>query len=248
VGLKDEIRFSNVSFRYAEESPFVAKSISLSISAGCTVALVGESGGGKTTLADLIVGLYEPTTGEILVDNCPLTELSLTDWRESIGVVDQEAFLLNASVKENIRFARSEATMEEIVEAAQAAHAHKFIEKLEDGYETVLGDRGFKLSGGQRQRVALARALVRKPQILILDEATSALDTESEREIQKALEEMHNTRTILVIAHRLSTVANADHVIVFGDGRVLEEGTKDDLLSQDGYFARLWRLQLGSAA
>lgn len=246
AGLTTSISMRDVSFRYDQKSPFVIKNVSLSIKIGQTVALVGESGGGKTTIADLIMGLYEPVNGEILIDNRPLTEISLTDWRKRIGIVDQEAFLLNTSVRDNIAFARSEATLEQIVQAAKAAHADEFISMLDNGYDTIVGDRGLKLSGGQKQRLALARALVRNPEILILDEATSALDSESERDVQQALEEMHGTRTILVIAHRLSTIANADRVVVMVGGRIIEEGTKDELLSNNGIFTRLWNLQLGA--
>jgi ATP-binding cassette subfamily B protein/subfamily B ATP-binding cassette protein MsbA len=248
-GLKNEIRVNNISFKHRSNDTPVLSNVSFSIKAGQTVALVGESGAGKTTLADLIVGLYEPTNGEILIDGIPLNELHLTDWREHIGVVDQEAFLLNASVRDNIEFARPGSTYEEISLAARAAHAEEFILELDKGYDTVIGDRGLRLSGGQRQRVALARALVRNPEILILDEATSALDSESEKAIQEALNEMHNTRTIVVIAHRLSTIANADHIVVLGDrGILLEDGTKRELLSRNGRFARLWNIQAGSPA
>ena len=165
---------------------------------------------------------------------------------KKIGMVDQDVFLLNTSVIENIKFSRPDATREAVEAAANMAHAHEFIEQLEDGYDTLIGDRGYGLSGGQQQRLSLARALLRNPDILILDEATSALDTVSERLIQKALEEMHSSRTVLVIAHRLSTIANADNIIVLERGRIVEQGSKEDLVSKEGEFAALWKLQAGN--
>lgn len=246
--LKREIAFRNVYFRYPDADTEVLRDISFTLPVGKTVALVGRSGGGKSTTADLLLGLYEPTKGEILVDGDDLSTISQSDWIQRIGVVDQEIFLLNASVADNIRFARPEVTKTAIENASRIAHAHEFIVNLEEGYDTVVGDRGYKLSGGQQQRIALARALVEDPGILILDEATSSLDTISERLIQKALEEMHNTRTILVIAHRLSTIASADHIIVLDSGQIEEEGSKTELLSRSGIFSRLWNLQVDTAA
>lgn len=244
-GLQRGISINNLSFSYKNSDAVVLSDININIGVGETVALVGESGVGKSTLVDLILGLYEPTQGSISVDSMSLNELDLVDWRGNIGVVDQEAFLLNASVIDNIRFSRFDATDDEIVFAARSAHAHDFIVRLENGYNTVIGNRGFKLSGGQRQRIALARALVRDPQILVLDEATSALDTDSERAIQQALEEMRSARTIIVVAHRLSTIAGADKIVVLKNGSVLEKGTLKELLAKSSYFARLWELQTG---
>lgn len=241
--LQRDVVFQAVGFRYPNTSKDVLNNITFSIKRGETVALVGSSGAGKSTIADLLVGLYGPTTGSIIVDGCDLSQLDARDWRKHIGVVDQDIFLLNASVKENICFGRPQESLDEIKKVAQAAFADQFIESLSSGYDTVIGERGYILSGGQQQRVALARALYRNPDILILDEATSALDTESEQLIQRALEEMHNDRTIIVVAHRLSTIANADQIIVLEDGKIVEKGTKNVLLSQKGRFFELWKLQ-----
>jgi ATP-binding cassette subfamily B protein/subfamily B ATP-binding cassette protein MsbA len=243
VSLERDIAFRNVDFRYPNSDKYVLENINFSIPAGHTVAVVGESGAGKSTIADLLVALYKPTSGSIVVDGEDLNALSIRGWREKIGVVDQDVFLLNTSVIENIKFSRPDATREAVEAAAKIAHAHEFIEQLEDGYDTLIGDRGYGLSGGQQQRLSLARALLRNPDILILDEATSALDTVSERLIQKALEEMHSSRTVLVIAHRLSTIANADKIIVLERGRIVEQGSKEDLVSKGGEFAALWKLQ-----
>jgi ABC-type multidrug transport system fused ATPase/permease subunit len=177
------------------------------------------------------------------VDGIDLNELDMVSWREHIGVVDQEAFLLNTSVCENISFARLDISQDKIVAVAHAANADEFIRHLDLGYDTVLGDRGLRLSGGQQQRVVLARALLRNPEILVLDEATSALDTESEKIIQDTLEEMHSERTILVIAHRLSTVIGADNIIVIDGGKIIEQGSAEKLLQQTGKFAELWSYQ-----
>lgn len=242
-GLKQEIEFQKVEYKYPESSVTVLRNISFTIPAGKTIALVGVSGGGKSTMADLLLGLYTPTRGKILVDGIDLSEIDLLDWRNHIGIVDQEVFLLNASIKDNIGFARSNVKEKTIEKAARIAHAHEFIVNLEAGYETIIGDRGHKLSGGQQQRLALARALLGDPAILVLDEATSSLDTISEKLIQRALKEMRNSRTVLIIAHRLSTIADADHIIVIDNGQITEEGSKVELLRSPGAFSRLWNLQ-----
>ncbi len=241
--LEKDVVFQAVGFRYPDTRKDVLSNISFDIKRGETVALVGSSGAGKSTIADLLVGLYRPTTGSIIVDGCDLSQLDARDWRKHIGVVDQDIFLLNASVKENICFGRPQASLDEIKKVAQAAFADEFIESLSSGYDTIIGERGYILSGGQQQRVALARALYRNPDMLILDEATSALDTESEQLIQRALEEMHDDRTIMVVAHRLSTIANADQIIVLEDGKIVEKGEKNALLSQGGRFSELWKLK-----
>ena len=241
--LKRDIVFRKVGFRYPNSGKSALDDISFSVKRGETVALVGSSGAGKSTITDLLLGLYKPTAGSIIVDGCTLSKLNIRDWREHIGVVDQEVFLLNASVKENICFGRQYISLDEIKKAAQAAFADEFIETLKDGYDTIIGERGHMLSGGQQQRVALARALYGNPDILILDEATSALDTMAERLIQRALEEMHNDRTILVVAHRLSTIANADQIVVIESGKIIEKGGKDALLSRGGKFSEIWNLQ-----
>jgi ATP-binding cassette subfamily B protein/subfamily B ATP-binding cassette protein MsbA len=243
-GFEKQLSFKNVSFRYLGSETNALQSMSFSLSRGETVALVGPSGAGKSTVADLLLGLYKPTEGSIEIDGRNLQHLNVGDWREHIGVVDQQVFLLNASVRDNIAFARPGATLEDIKRATRTAHAHEFIEKLKNGYDTIVGERGYMLSGGQQQRLALARALLRNPDILILDEATSALDTLSERLIQKALDEMHSYRTILVIAHRLSTVMNADQIIVLDNGQIIEYGTREELIQKAGKFAQLWNLQI----
>ena len=243
--LKEEILFKNVCFRYPDSPIDVLRNIDFSLVSGQTVALVGPSGAGKSTIADLLVGLYQPTVGLITVDGRNLSSLDIGEWRANIGVVDQEVFLLNTSILENIKFARPWATNDEVKKAARMANAHGFIKEFEDGYKTIVGDRGYRLSGGQQQRVSLARALLRNPEILILDEATSALDSESEYLIRKSIDDMHSSRTILIIAHRLSTVATADKILVIEKGSVSEQGTKDSLLEKAGRFASLWELQTG---
>jgi ABC-type multidrug transport system fused ATPase/permease subunit len=241
--LKKGIHFDNVSFCYPNGSKDVLRNISFSIPVGNTIALVGASGAGKSTIADLLIGLFKVDRGSIVIDGEDSRNVSQGQWREKIGVVEQNVFLLNTSILENIRFARPEASVESIVNAAKIAQAHGFIERLDNGYDTVIGDRGYGLSGGQQQRISLARALIRNPQLLILDEATSSLDTESERMIQEAIDSMHSMRTILVIAHRLSTIVNADQIILLEDGEILERGTQKELLVKGGRFAELWSLQ-----
>lgn len=243
--LANSICFENVSFRYDEAQETVLTDINFSVARSQTVAIVGESGSGKSTIASLVLALYEPTVGAIRVDGKNLSSLKLRDWRDSIGVVDQDVFLLNASIKRNISFATEKYSSEEIVHAAKMAHADEFIRQLPEGYDTVIGDRGLRLSGGQQQRLALARALVRQPEILILDEATSSLDSQSERMIQQTIEALHSNMTMIVIAHRLSTIVKADQIIVMGKGQIIERGTFDGLTHNEGPFQKLWELQLG---
>jgi len=239
------ISFQNVSFQYAPATDSVLKDVTLTILPGQTVAIVGPSGAGKSTLVDLLIDLYQPTRGEIFIGETSLADLDSKQWRDKIGMVDQNILLLNSTISQNIRFGRADATQAEVVAAAKLAHADEFIEDLNEGYETPIGEKGFKLSGGQRQRLALARALMRNPDLLILDEATSALDSVSEKVIQAAIDDMHETRTILVIAHRLSTIANADHVIFLDRGQIVEQGTPEALRQQNGRFAEMWALQMG---
>ncbi|MEL7432266.1 MAG: ATP-binding cassette domain-containing protein, partial [Chlamydiota bacterium] len=195
----------------------------------------------------LLIGLYQPTNGCIVVNGRPLTDYCLEDWRRHIGVVSQDTFIFNDSILENLRYGRPEATLEKVVECTKAAQAHKFISALPKGYDTVVGERGYRLSGGQRQRLALAQALIKQPEILILDEATSALDSESEKLIQEALNQFKQNRTIIVVAHRLSTIASADKILVLEQGGIVEQGTHKVLLSQKGRYMRYWQLQSSQA-
>jgi len=244
-GLEREIYIENVCFRYGVSEVDALSGINFKIPKGGTVALVGSSGAGKSTLADLLLGLYDPTEGRILVDGADLRGLDLMEWRANIGVVDQEVLLLNTSVLNNITFSQKVYTRKDAENAAKAAYAHEFICALPNGYDTEIGDRGYRLSGGQQQRLALARALLRNPQILILDEATSALDTHSERIIQNTLENLRHERTMLVIAHRLSTLVRADNIVVLKEGRIAEQGTWNELMETNGIFAELWNMQAG---
>lgn len=236
-----EIEFRNVSFRYAEK--WVLQDINLKIRKGQTVALVGQSGSGKSTLLDLIPRYYDVQEGEVLIDGINVKHLGIQDLRQLIGNVNQEAILFNDSFRNNIAFGVDSATQEDIEAAARIANAHEFITQTEDGYDTNIGDRGSRLSGGQRQRISIARAILKNPPILILDEATSALDTESERLVQEALEKLMKTRTTVAVAHRLSTIKNADEICVIHEGRIVERGTHAALLDKDGYYKKLNDMQ-----
>ncbi len=242
-GLDDAIVFDGVSFLYDSDSNPALLDASFAIPAGKTTAFVGPSGGGKSTVIKLILRFYDPTGGRILTNRQSLRDFDLTSWRNQIAVVSQDGYLFNATVRENIGYGRIGATDEEIVDAARQADAHDFIEQLPDRYETVLGHHGMRLSGGQQQRISLARAIVRNPRILVLDEATNALDSISEHWIQETLEKMRANRTVIVIAHRLATIEQADQIIVLENGTVRERGTLRELVAADGLFARLYRLQ-----
>lgn len=242
-GLKAGIRFDAVSFYYSNSEKPALNNVSICIEQGRTTALVGPSGGGKSTLIKLILRLYDATEGDIFVDDLPLKELDLALWRTQIALVSQDVYLFDATVRENIAYGRLDASPDEIVEAASQADAHGFISQLPDGYDTQIGERGVRLSGGQQQRIAMARAFLRKPEILILDEPTSVLDTISEHLIQKALETLNKSCTLILIAHRLSTIKQADHIIVLEQGRVFEQGNLHQLLARQGLFARLYQLQ-----
>jgi len=235
------IVYERVSFRYAE-SPILTD-ISLEVKKGQMLAIVGPSGSGKSTLADLIPRFYDPLQGRILIDGEDIRGFSLCSLRQQIGIVAQETILFNDTIRGNIAYGRPDAVQQEIERAAQQAHAHDFIGKLTQGYDTVIGDRGVKLSGGERQRIAIARALLKNPPILILDEATSQLDTTSEKLVQEALDKLIEGRTVFVIAHRLSTIRGAQRILVLDKGKIMEEGTHAELLSRDGLYKRLYQVQ-----
>ncbi|GAX42586.1 ABC transporter-related protein [Tolypothrix sp. NIES-4075] len=245
--LKQGIYFERVSFIYNRLEKPALQDISICIPPGKTTAIVGPSGAGKSTLIGLICRFYDVTSGEISIDDCPLRELNLTDWRNQIAIVSQDVYMFSTTVLENIAYGSLDATEKEIIAAAKLANAHEFISQLPQGYDTKVGDRGVRLSGGQRQRIALARAIVRNPQILILDEATNALDSISEHLIQEALNTLSQNRTVIVIAHRLSTIEQADQIIVLNEGQVIEQGNLQQLLEQDGMFAQLYNLQYRNA-
>ena len=241
--LKEGIRFRNVWFRYPNSERWNLQNIDLVLPKGQTLALVGASGAGKSTMADLLARFYDPSEGAIEIDGVDLLQCSLYQYRKKIGIVSQETFLFNASVQDNIRYGCPSATDEAVFKAAKQANALEFIQNLPDGFGTLIGDRGVLLSGGQRQRLAIARALLQNPEILILDEATSALDTVSEKLVQQALEDLSKERTTLVIAHRLSTVQNADQIAALDQGKVVEVGTHQELLRKGGYYANLHSIQ-----
>jgi len=240
--LKNTIEYRNVTFAYEEK--IVLNNVSLQIPKGKTIALVGQSGSGKTTFVDLLPRFYDVNGGQILIDGIDIRNLKLHDLRDLMGNVNQEAILFNDSIYNNIAFGVETATRTEVIAAAKVANAHNFIIETENGYDTVIGDRGSKLSGGQRQRLSIARAILKNPPVLILDEATSALDTESERLVQDALENLMKNRTSVVIAHRLSTVRNADLICVFHEGEIVERGTHDELIELDGRYKRLHSMQM----
>ncbi len=241
--LRSGIHFNKISFNYPNHKKLVLQGVDLFLPHGTTLALVGSAGSGKSTLADLLSRFYDPTVGNISIDGIDLRDFDIKSIRKAMGIVSQDTFLFNASVRDNIAYARPQATEAEIVEAAKGANAYEFIEQLSEGLDTRIGDRGVILSGGQRQRISIARALLQNPEILILDEATSSLDTVSERYVQEAIEKLSCDRTTLVIAHRLSTVQKADKIAVIDGGNVLEIGSHEELLAKGGYYARLYSAQ-----
>ena len=244
---KHQIEFRHVSFAYTDhnsnELVYVLKDINLVIPKGKTIALVGQSGSGKSTMVDLIPRYYDVQEGEVLIDGINVKDIAVHDLRQLMGNVNQEAILFNASFKDNIRFGKTDATDEEIANAARIANAYDFIMQSEHGFDTNIGDRGGRLSGGQRQRVSIARAILKNPPILILDEATSALDTESERLVQDALEKLMKTRTTIAVAHRLSTIKHADEICVLHEGKIVERGSHEELISKNGYYRKLHDMQ-----
>jgi subfamily B ATP-binding cassette protein MsbA len=244
--LETEIRFENLSFSYPGHDRQVLDRVNLSLPKGTTLALVGSSGAGKSTMADLLPRFYDPTEGRITIDDRDLRDFEIRSLRHAMGVVSQDTFLFNDSVRNNIAYACHNVTDDQIVDAAKRANAYEFIVNLPQGFDTLIGDRGVMLSGGQRQRLAIARALLRDPEILILDEATSALDTVSERLVQQAIDELSRDRTTLVIAHRLSTVQKAHQIAVLDKGRVAEIGTHTELLKKGGLYAQLYAMQFSS--
>ncbi|MBO5758512.1 MAG: ABC transporter ATP-binding protein, partial [Rikenellaceae bacterium] len=235
------VEFRDVHFSY--DSKEVIRGVSFTIPKGKTVALVGPSGGGKTTISDMIPRFYDPQKGAILIDGVDLRDYTKVSLRSHMGIVSQDTVLFNDTIENNIRLGNPDATMEQVIAAAKIANAHNFIVEMEEGYNTNIGDRGMKLSGGQRQRLSIARAVLKNPDILILDEATSALDTESEKLVQEALNSLLTGRTSLVIAHRLSTIINADIILVVKEGEVVESGTHEELLKRDGLYAKLITMQ-----
>ena len=242
-GLRDRIEFKNVSFAYEPEKQ-VLRDVNLSIGVGEIVALVGPSGTGKSTLANLVPRFYDPVSGDVTIDGTPLRRVSLKSLRHQIAVVTQDVILFNDTIASNIAYGRSDVPQSAIEDAARVANAHEFIKKLPNGYQTLVGDRGFKLSGGEKQRVAIARAVFKNPPILILDEATSALDSENEKLVQIAIGNLMKGRTVLVIAHRLSTIRNATRIIVLENGRIIEQGTHDELVRRDGPYRKIYEMQI----
>lgn len=241
--LQRQIRFEGVGLRYAPELPPALSEIGFSLPKGQMLALVGPSGAGKSSIADLLTGLYAPTAGEIWIDDTPLGQLELSSWQQRLGVVSQDTFLFNGTIAENIAFGTPWANRHLIQAACEAAQAAGFIERLSRGYDTLVGERGYRLSGGQRQRLSLARAILRDPELLILDEATSALDSQSERLVQEAIERFERHHTVLVIAHRLSTIVRADQILVLEGGRIVQRGSHNSLLATGGLYAQLWQQQ-----
>jgi len=243
--VKGKITFKNVSFKY-NDSRYVLENINLNVEPGETIALVGPSGGGKSTICSLIPRFYEVTEGQILLDDIDIRDIKLRSLRKNIGIVQQDVYLFAGTVMENIRYGKPDATEEEVIEAAKKANAHDFIMELEDGYNTYVGERGVKLSGGQKQRISIARVFLKNPPVLILDEATSALDNESEKIVQDSLEKLSQNRTTFVIAHRLSTIKNAKTILVLTDEGIVEKGNHQELLNNNGVYARLYNAQFSA--
>lgn len=246
--LQTDICFEQVSLSYTNDTSLALQNLSFRIAKNQVTALVGQSGAGKSSIVDLLIGLYQPSLGQITVNGKSLHTYNQASWRQQIGVVSQDTFIFNSTILDNLRYGAPEATFEQVIEAAKAAQAHQFILDLPDGYETTVGERGYRLSGGQRQRLALARAILKQPEVLILDEATSALDSESEKLIQQALAKFQQHRTVIVIAHRLSTIVEADQILVLEKGRLVEQGNHRILIQKQGRYAHYWNLQTQEVA
>jgi ATP-binding cassette subfamily B protein len=240
--VKGEIEFKDVSFSYESEKKTVLSGLSLKVSAGESIALVGPSGGGKTTLCSLIPRFYDVSNGSILIDGKDIRDVTKASLRDHIGVVAQDVYLFSGSIRENIAYGKTDATDDEIIEAAKLAGAHEFISEMPDGYATYVGERGVKLSGGQKQRISIARVFLKNPPVLILDEATSALDNESEKLVQRSLEKLAKGRTTFTIAHRLTTIKNADRILVLTENGIEESGTHEALMEKGGLYSELYKM------
>jgi len=244
ASFNSEIKFNNLSFKYEDAEELILQNINFSVNKGEVIALVGSSGGGKTTLVDLIPRFYDPTDGAILFDGIDIRNIKISSLRKLLGIVTQETVLFNDTIKNNISYGVNYCSEDELIAAAKAANAHDFILELPKGYDTIIGERGTKISGGQRQRLSIARALLKNPPIMILDEATSALDNESEALVQGAIEQLMKDRTTFVIAHRLSTIKHADKIIVIDEGKIVQMGVHDTLIKEDGgIYKKLYELQ-----
>jgi ATP-binding cassette subfamily B protein len=238
-GVRGDVRLEGVWFRYGESAPWTLEDVGATIAAGTRTAIVGETGSGKTTLAYRVARLYEPQRGRVTIDGTDIRDVTLGSLAATVGLVSQETYLFHASIRDNLRFASPQAGDEEIEQAARAAQIHDLIASLPDGYDTLVGERGYRFSGGEKQRIAIARTVLRNPPVLILDEATSALDNETERAVQGALDELARGRTTIAIAHRLSTIRDAEQILVLDGGRLVESGTHDELLELGGRYAAL---------
>ena len=237
--LLGEVRLEDVGFRYSENAPWTLEDVNLVIPAGTRTAIVGETGAGKTTLGYLVARLYEPQAGRVTIDGVDVRDASFASLAATVGVVSQETYLFHASVRENLRFACPDASDEEIEAAARTARIHDLISSLPAGYDTIVGERGYRFSGGEKQRMAIARTVLRNPPVLVLDEATSSLDTQTEHAVQEALDELAEGRTTITIAHRLSTVRDADQIVVLDHGSIVERGVHDELMERAGLYAAL---------